>query len=283
MALGVWGLGLLGWIARTPPQKTSWRLWAAIRAGQRCLYRANRHLGAITYGGNTHLDCLVGCNLLRLVKQAYELGSQQWHRKAGTTLRALRDYLCQRGWTEHRPWQWKGPDASCDISLTGRQELGTLQHRFRQGWRHDQWCRFLWSGRHETEELWDTSTQEFLQIDFDRTRKAMAHNAAAESVALCATASPACFQEHQQVAPKECCWPNCQKLGTWKHVAWDCKRKPPLPQGIVLGQLKLLQKRLGWIRKSQGQGDEKVLAWLAKVQEQIWDARFSSMRPAGRD
>ena len=37
-----------------------------------------------------------------------------------------------------------------------------------------------------------------------------------------------------------------------------------------------LWRRLGWIRRDHGSGDEKMFAWLAKVRQQIWHVRHNS-------
>ena len=124
----------------------AWQLWSAIRSGQRCLYRANRHLRAILLGGNAHLDALVGSNLRRIVRRMFADGMREWHNHSGTPLRAMRDWLKDRGWTSPRPWVWKGAHACCDLSLPGPRSLEAQQHCLRKGWRADQWSRFLLQG-----------------------------------------------------------------------------------------------------------------------------------------
>ena len=136
---------------------------------------ANRYLRAVVLGGSSHLDALVGTNLFRIVARMFEHNAREWHRRPGTPLRALQDWLADRGWSEHAPWSWRGAEPHYDLALV------------REGWRHHQWCSFLFQGRHETEELWDVPNNVFFDTDFERTHAVIGGRAAARSVGLLAT------------------------------------------------------------------------------------------------
>ena len=82
-----------GWISRCATQRDCWKVWATVRRGQHCLFRANRYLRAIVLGGNSHLDSLVGVNLFRIVARMFSRNAREWHNRPGTPLRALRDCL----------------------------------------------------------------------------------------------------------------------------------------------------------------------------------------------
>ena len=171
-----------GWLSRCATQRDCWKVWAAVRRGQHCLYRAN--------GGSSHLDALVGTNLFRIVARMFEHNAREWHRRPGTPLRALRDWLADKGWSEHAPRSWKGAEPHCDLALPVAQNALPAQlHAVREGWRHHQWCSFLFQG-HETEELWDVPNNVFFDTDFERTRAVIGGRAAARSVGLLATRPP---------------------------------------------------------------------------------------------
>ena len=68
---------LCGWIGRLRVQKDTWRFWAAVRRAQRVHQHANKFLRAIIFGGNGHLDCVSGTNLIRIVTPVASLAGQK--------------------------------------------------------------------------------------------------------------------------------------------------------------------------------------------------------------
>ena len=263
-----------GWLSRCATQRDCWKVWATVRREQHCLYRANRFLRAVVLGGSSHLDALVGTNLFRIVARMFEQNAREWHRRPGTPLRALRDWLADRGWSEHAPWSWKGAEPHCDLAVPVAQNaLAAQLHAVREGWRHHQWCSFLFQGRHETEEFWDVPNNVFFDTDFERTRAVIGGRAAARSVALLATASPATFHDRAEPSATRCCWPGCSALGTWRHVAWTCPCRPAYAKEFRLRDFSPIQLRLGWVRRSCRKRDLAALQWLAEVQERLWEVR----------
>ena len=265
-----------GWLTRLPTLTDAWRLWSVIRTGQRCLRRANRHLRAILVGGNAHLDILAAGNLVRVLHVLRKRGSLQWHHRTGTPLGALQRWLADRGWTEVGPWRWRGPTPECDLHLGPETRVATAMHSLRQGWRCDQWARFTWNSRHEVAELQHVTSAQLLRFDFDRTRLAMRNSAAYRTVALLSSASPACFQDGRVAFSDRCGWA-CGGLGHWHHMAWACRCRPS--DGRPAGRLGAVQRRLGWVVKGQSQHAAAVMtAWMARVQEQIWEGRYRRHR-----
>ena len=127
---------------------------------------------------------------------------------------------CEIGWLTEagrniRLGRARGAAPHCDLALPAAQNALPAQlHTVREGWRHHQWCSFLYQGRHETEELWEVPVNVFEETDFEKT-----------PVGLLATASPATFHNRADASVTQCCWPGCSEPGTWRHVAWTC---PPL-------------------------------------------------------
>ena len=262
-----------GWLAHLPTAKVCWNQWTVLRTGQRSLQRANRHIRAIIFGGTSHLDCLAAGNLLRCLRQLKEAGRIRWHNRRGSPLDALRRWLRERSWTEVSPWKWRGVTPECSLDLS-TQSVPQMLHSLRQGWRAEHWRLFQNWPRPEVAELSGITAAQFLRTDFDRTRKAMQESPSYRTVATLASTSPACFKpgvRQNTVRSHLCCWPGCNALGSWRHIAWTCRCRPahaPRLRGLNLTPVQL---RLGWVRKGV-RSDVGVANWLAEVQTQIWRA-----------
>ena len=98
---------------------------------------------------------------------------------------------------------------------------------------------------------------------------------AANSVALGATVSPACFQDRRPDLSR-CVW-GCGHLGTWEHVAWLCQKRPSSlrrPRSAWLS-------RFGWSMDSDCPTEVAEVqawpaAWLCQCQLEIWNVRYRS-------
>ena len=189
-----------GWLCNLPNKSDAWSLWTAMRSGQRCLRRANRHIRAILLGGNSHLDIVSAGSLLRTFAGIRGRGMVEWNNRAGSPLRAFRKWMADQGWAEGGPWAWKG----CTPELSSNATVPQLLHSLRQGWRAGQWAAFLSrGGRHEVQELSDVSPAQILQFDFAKTRRFSQDNRGYRTVASLATATP-CFQNSRDGTPILC-------------------------------------------------------------------------------
>ena len=250
-----------GWLARLPTQTLSNKIWAALEVGQRVTKAANKWTRAMVHGGLCHLDVLTANNLFRVTFLLWKKGQATWSRHAGSPVAALRNWLRDKGWVEHSPWEWKHEFSRLNIQFAERRfDLAWAQHCIRDGWRLWVWDQFLHGHRHELQDLQHTQARDLLDLDWNKIRKACAANAGCRTVALGASVSPAWRQE-------TCPWCN-SNLGHWKHLAWECienplaKQKPPVPT-------KAISWRFGW------DNNEDVLRYLGKVQLALCDCVHS--------
>ena len=94
----------------------------------------------------------------------------------------------------------------------------------------------------------------------------------ARTVASGASCSPAALQGLTG-RPVTCCWPGCQELGTWEHIAWTCSHRPRSPIVPPPRPRLSVTARLGWIEK----GDcSDIHRWLEVVQNRIWQVNHQS-------
>ena len=131
-----------------------------------------------------------------------------------------------------------------------RNSLPAQLHAVRDGWRHHQWCSFVRQGRRETRELRGVLVGVFFATDFDETRSFMSGSAAARSVSLLATASPATFHDRADSTVV-----GLAVTSTWKHVAWTCRCRLSHAQRLPARDLSPIQLRLGWVRKQSREQD----------------------------
>ena len=186
---------LYGWMARTPTQKASWRIWADIRRAQRVHQWANRFLRAILYGGNGNLDCLSGTNLLRIVAKMMLVGQTTWsdRRCTGTPLWSLDHWFSNHGNASDAPYVWKSEHEKFTVNLN-RMTVCEARHAARMGWRWYMWQRFLQSGRHECPEVHELCVDRFANFDFTKIRTEAATRPAYRALVTGAMLSPACLQ-----------------------------------------------------------------------------------------
>ena len=261
--------GLYGWIGRLPVLKDSWRIWAVVRRTQRVHQHANKFLRAIIFGGNSHLDCLSGTNLIRIVMQLKRLRLVQWsdRKVPGNPLWTLRAWCERRDYSaDHRPFQWSADHPSFTINLC-QQPVKAAQHAARQGWRWKMWKDFLLSGCHECPEVESFTVADFASLDFDRTRKLASSRPAYRAVIAGSLLSPACMQASSEL-PTMCPWCNVH-LGHWWRVMWECSHRPvhvSPPRSVVAA-------RFGW-----GATDAEV-EWLHFAAGAIWRHRHGVADP----
>ena len=75
-----------GWLARHPTQTLTMKFWATVKAGQGVNRQAHKWLRCLPYGAKNHLDCIAGCNLVRVVMQLLKDGPLRWHKMVARLL-----------------------------------------------------------------------------------------------------------------------------------------------------------------------------------------------------
>ena len=88
--------------------------------------------------------------------------------------------------------------------------------------------------------------------------------------------SPAVFASpsvsNSENFPTSCIW-NCEQLGTWQHICWDCFLRPS-----TLHSSHGMGARFGWITRGES---IDVATWGANVVEKIWSSRYDDARGIG--
>ena len=126
-----------GWISRLPTQAVCKKLWAELRLGQQTLKAASPYLRCVLTGGLSHLDCIAGVNLIRIV-HFMKHGSQiNWQAGRGSPLAVLKQWLKDKGWAIVQPWVWAVQNSffRLDLGRPGNDYVSHLQHQLRMGWR----------------------------------------------------------------------------------------------------------------------------------------------------
>ena len=251
-----------GWVARLPPQTSLWKCWAQVRRAQKCHKAANKHLRAIVYGGNSHLDMLIGASLIRVVARLITGQGVQWsHREVrGNPLATLHHWLTDHGYAASGPWVWDSDHPTFKVDLL-QMPVKAAQHAARQGWRWCQWQQFLWGPRHEVEEVSSLDVNVFACINWDEMRK-FSKEPAFRAIVTGAFMSPSAMSHRHDNCPTVCPW--CQScLGHWNHVFWECTSRPE----TIACPTQVVTARFGW-------GATAVeAAWMTKVAREIWDVR----------
>ena len=106
----------------------------------------------------------------------------------------------------------------------------------------------------------------FHQIDLGRTQEWSLSCAAARTVSVGASVSPAALDGRTGVSNR-CVW-GCGDRGTFEHCAWGCGERPErhiARPGHPLGS------RFGWaFKRDSDEYIKGVQAWLVRVQQAIW-------------
>ena len=84
---------------------------------QRSLHRASKLLRGILLGGLTHVDCLVGVNLVRVAHYLKHHFQLEWDAKRGSPSHAFKQCLQDKGWQVQQPWVWAIQRSFCKIDL----------------------------------------------------------------------------------------------------------------------------------------------------------------------
>ena len=229
------------------------------------MHRASKYLRGILVGGLTHVDCLVGVNLVRVVHYLKHHFQLDWDAKRGSPLDAFKQWMDDKGWQVQQPWVWaiQGSFCKIDLRLPDVDWVSELQHRLRDGWRWFMFVKFLDQDRHDNLDF-DYTIQDFLQFDFKGMRKLLDVNSSFRTVLLGAACSPACFQNGGPF-DTSCIW-NCGGLGNWDHICWECELRP---SNLVANDPIL--KRFGWWK--MGCSSEHAV-WMGKVVQTIWSLRY---------
>ena len=68
---------------------------------------ANDRIREVVYGGNTHLDAVLGQRLFARVCKLKAKQAISWTNEAYTSVGLLRRWLKKCGWVPDGPWKWK--------------------------------------------------------------------------------------------------------------------------------------------------------------------------------
>ena len=263
-----------GWIGRAPTWTASSKLWT------RCWSSAGRArfsspwVRCLLYGGNLHLDVTWATVLVGAIVRGHSRYSPVWSLRRGTASFALHSWLLSKGWSLVRPWVWSHHFAQVRLDLTAcapslvSGRVGLAQHNIRMAWRAWCWEKWVASGRHELRSL-NPSPVAFRSMSWSSIRSWGLSSGAANTVALGATVSPACFKDSQPELSL-CPWPGCSCVRYWDHLVWSCPFRPSSlrrPRSPWLA-------RLGWSMISDCPTEvAEVQAWLCRCQLEIWKVR----------
>ena len=157
-----------------------------------------------------------------------------------------------------------------------KKEKKGIAHAIREGFRAWQWNRF-WSrtARHEVKEMLERRRKP-MEYEKDRAKEASKYvdDGVAMAIFTGAIRTPACFKDNGKY-PANCMW--CNGLGHHEHIFWKCKKaeealgERPTPKDDW-------QKRYGWPTglEERRQEDEKVVNWMKKVVEVMWNVRYKN-------
>ena len=230
---------------------------------------------ALVFGANVHLDCLWATRLVGALAKRSASTPMPWSLLRGSPSAALHGWLLERGWKLLAPWRWQHECAGVALDLTTpvvpqRNRHDFLQPQVRVGWRV--WCASRWldCGRHEVRGL---SLRDFPHVDWEDVRAWAASSAPACTVALGASFSPATWlavDSRPVHAVSSCIWPGCLRLGSWRHITWECSSadavldRPPRPLCPYVA-------RFGWkVSGVSRVATAEVRRHLVRCQKQLW-------------
>ena len=263
-----------GWINRFPPEATANRWFNALTKMNNTNKMANPCIRATLYGGNSHCHPVIG---LRMFKRLARMRSSlPWSAQAGSPVTALRGWMKKLGWQEVSPWKWKwynnvvveaGPS-------TGQEAM----HHLRHSWRMHLLNKFSKSKRHEAAEWRRVTTHAQMRANLEEVDLAAVRRhfdratPSTRAVLLGSVVSPAWYGRSNQ-GSTQC--PYCRGVGTWMHLAWNCRNVP----GAAVRRPRQhpknwLTKRFGWPTTSDSHtAITRRLQWLSEVVELIWQVR----------
>ena len=218
-----------GWITRLPTWTTCKSIWSAIGRGSRRMRAASPFLKGVLWGGNCHPDVVCATRLIGILGRIRQVRELAWPARPGQPLYVLHKWLLARDWTLVRPLVWSHPLLVEELSLEIVVPIGARQHLIRDAWRGWMLTQHAAGIRRDAgcvNELLVNGS--WSNIDWRRVRNWTLGFAEARTVASGASFSPAALQGLTG-RPLACCWPGCQELGTWEHIAWTCSRRPPVP------------------------------------------------------
>lgn len=271
---------VFGWVARGPTWTDCKSLFTCFWVTSQRVRYSSPWLRALFLGGNSHLDIAWVTRLIAGVFR-YRLAKGRppsWTLGLGTCAHSLRSWMKSRGFTVSGPWKWSHAVAGVTVDLSVQFSVQTLQsfiglacHNARQGWRAWVFERWLNSNRHELRNL-GLSVQTFRTVNLEDTRAWILSGApAAATVGLGATYSPATYAAIPSSDQSCLCPRQCGALGSWNHITWECRFRPPhaplKPQSSLLS-------RFGWaVHGSHPQDTKAIRTWLAECQQLIWNTK----------
>ena len=158
--------------------------------------------------------CLVGwqlssrcCVCSQVVWLAWQQQDLVWPRLPGHPLHTFTEVDDQSSVEGHQTPVWEHELLDV-LSLEDVPfAIGVLQHKLRDGWRHEQHGQGDRRDACLIAEL--LSLKALNTIDWPKVRNWIGGLAEARTIA-------------QVRLYKMCCWPGCKELGAWEHVVWDC-------------------------------------------------------------
>ena len=245
-----------GWLARHPTQTLTMKLWATVKTGQGVNRQAHKWLRCLPYGAKNHLDCLAGCNLVRVVMQLLKDGPLRWHKDAGAPVATLRKWMSDHHWTETAHWTWKHESLVVNLN-DPNGDVNDVLHKVRSGWQLSCFDKFLHSKRHEVAVVQHVTSAQLLNVDWEGLRTLADNSPAIRTVLTGATVSPAWMG-------LPC--PFCGGPGHWEHLAWECQNSPLIEERPTYDTTPI-ERRFGWASTSS------TIIYLGKVQQLIWRQR----------
>ena len=275
-----------GWIGKLPGRTRSNGLFSALSTAMSTLRLANDRIREVVYGGNTHLDAVLGQRLFARVCKLKAKQAISWTNEAYTSVGLLRRWLKKCGWVPDGPWKWKaGRVQLSGVHDANRLQLQKQKHQIRQQWRHENLFRWATGRRHEAAALRGALPaakilQELHSSDLDWIRLHADRNAESRSVLLGAVASFGWLAKARGQPEDEscaCAW--CHRsLGDWLHPAWECPAAPKKHTRPVKPR-RWLQARFGWpALKSSRQEADRILQHLASTVADLWRTRHGDRK-----
>ena len=149
-----------------------------------------------------------------------------WPARPGQPLYVLQKWLLARDWTLVRPLVWSHPLLVEELSLDIVVPIGVRQHLIGDAWRGWMLSQHAAGERRDAECVDEILVNgSWSNIDWRplvlRRLGLLLPGPLFPRLLFKALRRTRC--------PVTCCWPGCQELGTWEHIAWTCCHRPRIP------------------------------------------------------